>query len=154
MSENLRAAIARLESVISDLRTIDLTEAPTRGEVVELDAADVSGLWLGKVVEEDTYQVMLQLHQAGTALRGSIVVYYDDSEEPYLACQQAEGSVDGEVVIVRGTDVTFIPDDPEADYGLDVLEMRLVNDGREMTGRWTDVDDDADGRVVVRRAFG
>ncbi len=114
---------------------------------------NLSGLWMGRVLEEDTYEVMLQLHHEGDRLTGSIVVYYDDDEDPYLACQQAEGRVLEDQVSLRGTTVRFIPDDPEAEYALDVFEMRMVNRGRELSGRWTDVDDDADGRVVVRRAF-
>ncbi len=152
MSDRLREAIAGLEGIVTDLRTLEVTglppAAPGRAE-----GPDLSGLWTGKVLEADTHQVMLQLHQDGTRLRGSIVVYYDDPDEPYLACQRAEGEVDGERVTLRGVEVMFIPDDPEADYGLDVFDMKTINEGREMSGRWTDADDDADGRVVVRRAF-
>ncbi len=148
---DLRDMIARLEGVVSDLRTLELTAgrpAPTAA-----GSGPVTGLWAGKVLEADTYQAMVQLHQSGGRLTGSIVVYYDDPDEPYLACQEAEGEVDGDRVTVRGTKVRFIPEDPEADYGLDVFEMRLINDGRELSGRWTDADGDADGRVVLRRAF-
>ncbi len=132
----------------------DLIEAARAHAFDDSDEAadiDLSGLWMGRVMEEDTYQVMLQLHQDGDHLSGSIVVYYDDDEDPYLACQNAEGRVLGDEVSLRGVDVRFIPDDPEAEYALDLFEMRVVNRGREMTGRWTDVDRDADGRVVVRR---
>ncbi len=149
MSE-LREAISRLEAVVSDLRTAAITGG---GALPAADPGPVTGLWAGKVMEADTYKAMVQLHQSGDRLAGSIVVYYDDPDEPYLACQEAEGEVDGDRVTVRGTKVTFIPDDPEADYGLDVFEMRLVNGGRELSGRWTDADGDADGRVVLRRAF-
>ncbi len=153
MDDRLRDAIARLEGVVADLRTVAVTTDVTAVAAPAAAAAALTGLWAGRVMEVDTYQAMLQLHQAGDRLAGSIVVYYDDPDEPYLACQEAEGETDGDRVTLRGTRVTFIPADPEADYGLDVLEMRLINDGRELSGRWTDADGDADGRVVLRRAF-
>ncbi len=152
---DLRDVINRLEGVVADLRTADVTGAatPSRPGPAGPVTGPVTGLWTGRVMEADTNQAMVQVHQTGNRLIGSIVVYYDDPDEPYLACQEAEGEVDGDRVTLRGTRVTFIPADPEAEYGLDVFEMRLVNEGREMNGRWTDADGDADGRVALRRAF-
>ena len=42
--------------------------------------------------------------------------------------------------------------DPDADYSMDVLEMTMFAKGAEMSGRWKDVDGDANGRVQLRRA--
>lgn len=150
MSNGLESAIGRLERAVGDVKAAAAGHAASAGEP---GATDLSGLWSGKVMEQDTYQVTVQLHQAGDHLAGSLIVWYDDDEEPYFACQRIEGTVDGEQVTIRGTDVTFVPDDPDAEYSLDVFELRLVNNAQEMSGRWTDEDDDADGRAVLRRGF-
>ena len=47
---------------------------------------------------------------------------------------------------------TYAPPDPDADYSMDVLEMTMFAKGSEMSGRWKDVDGDANGRVQLRRA--
>ncbi len=150
MSNGIESAIGRLDRAVADVKAAAAGMGPAAdpGEV----GVDLSGLWDGKVMEKDTYQITAQLQQYGTRLAGSLIVWYDDDEEPYLACQRVEGTVDGEVVTVRATDVSFIPDDPDADYSLDVLELRLVNNGQELSGRWTDEDGDADGRAVLRRS--
>ncbi len=152
MSDGIEAAFARMDAALADLKAAAAgMAAPTDPDGGD---ANLSGLWTGKVMEQDTYQVTAQLHQTGAHLAGSMIVWYDDDEEPYMACQKVAGIVDGEQVTLRGTDVTFIPDDPDAEYSLDVLELRLINNGQEMTGRWTDEDNDADGRAALRRSFG
>ena len=91
MSKGLDSAIGRLERAVGDVK------AAAAGHVApsaDPDAVDLSGLWSGKVMEQDTYQVTLQLHHAGTHLAGSLIVWYDDDEEPYFACQRVEGTVD------------------------------------------------------------
>ena len=141
-------ALRRIERSVEEIKSL---VADDSGGAVLDGGVDLSGIWQGKVMEEDTYEVTLQLHQVGNALSGSIVIFYDNDDDAYFAFQQAAGSVDGSRVRVFGTAVTFMPADPDAEYGLDVFEMSVSDNGREMTGRWTDEDNDPDGRIVVRR---
>ena len=124
----IEAALRRIERSVEEIKS--LTQGT--GAAVLDGGVDLSGVWQGKVMEEDTYEVTLQLHQTGSALSGSLVIFYDNDDEPYFAFQQVAGSVDGAKVRVFGTSVTFLPADPDAEYGLDVFEMKLSDNGREI----------------------
>lgn len=143
----IEASLKRIERSVEEIKALTASEA-----AAVLDSGvDLSGIWQGKVMEEDTYEVTLQLHQTGNALSGSIAIYYDNDDDPYFALEQVAGSVDGSAVRVFGTSVVFLPADPDADYDLDVFEMQTATNGREMTGLWTDTEADANGRIIVRR---
>lgn len=112
---------------------------------------DVTGLWRGEVAEEDTHQLVVQLHQIGPKVRGSVTIAFDLGDEVYLVVETVEGNVSGRKVSLQGTTCFFVPDDPDSDYSLDVFEMTAFGGGREMSGRWTDVDGDISGRVQLQR---
>ncbi len=141
-------ALRRIERSVEEIKA---QVAAATGDALRDGGADLSGLWQGKVMEQDTYDVGVQLHQVGGSLSGSIVIFYDQGEDSYFALEQAAGTVDGDRVRLFGTAVTFLPPDPDADYSLDVFELSVTTDGRELSGRWTDEDADANGRVVLRR---
>jgi hypothetical protein len=151
----LRAQIDRLDEVVAALHAAvgEAAEAEAPDDAAAEESAwDASGLWKGEIVEEESHIVTLQLHQDGDAVAGSLIVAYELDEEPYCAVETVAGTVTGRDVWLSGTTVSFMPPDPEADYSMDVLEMTMFAKGAEMSGRWKDVDGDANGRVQLRRA--
>lgn len=120
-----------------------LQDASLKVKESPVQVEDVSGVWKVRfsLESETKHNGLMSLQQQGTKISATMTITYDVEEGMCIVQEVFSGSLNEDMVSLRGVNYSWVQRLKESTYNLDNFEVKLSSDKRRMKGEFTSRDE-------------